>query len=124
MTEEGGIGHDALLVESGAHGTGAGVHARVAGSKGGNAFGAGETDDSVGIGIVITLLSALAWLVLPALIVVLSTLVLIATLLAGEVLPRLGDNLGNDHRVGESHGEKSGRNSKGVRSHKCVEFTD
>ena len=77
LSEEDGIGGDTLLVAWSAHYTG--IEQRVAGGESGDAFGAGEADDGVGVRVVVTLLAA------PALIVVLSTLtlILIATLLAG-----------------------------------------
>ena len=77
LSEEDGIGGDTLLVAWSAHYTC--IEQRVAGGESGDAFGAGEADDGVGVRVVVTLLAA------PALIVVLSTLtlILIATLLAG-----------------------------------------
>ena len=56
LSEEDGIGGDTLLVAWSAHYTG--IEQRVAGGESGDAFGAGEADDGVGVRVVVTLLAA------------------------------------------------------------------
>ncbi len=84
LSEEDGIGGDTLLVAWSAHYTG--IEQRVAGGESGDAFGAGEADDGVGVRVVVTLLAAhrtAAHRTAGKATAATLTLILIATLLAG-----------------------------------------